>query len=62
MVMGGEWTPQKAQRHHLPNNGTPSVANNPPTSIQIDYSFRHKPRQLKSTLRETFQMAQATSQ
>jgi len=39
---------KKAQRYHLPHNSTSSVANSLPTSIQIDYSSRHDPRQPKS--------------
>jgi hypothetical protein len=35
--------------HHLPHNNTPKVASNPPTSIQIDYSSGHNPKQPKST-------------
>jgi hypothetical protein len=51
---------QKARKHHLPNSSTPSVAYNSPTSKQIDYPFRHNPRQLKLIgKKKTFYMAQA---
>jgi hypothetical protein len=39
----------KRHKDNFPHNSTPSVANNPPISIQIDYSSRHNPRQPKST-------------
>jgi len=41
------------KRHHLPHNSTPSIVGNPPTSIQINYSSRHNPRQPKSTKENT---------
>jgi len=47
-------TPQNAQRLHLPQRSTSSVANSPPTSIQT----QDNPNRLKNT----FQIAQATSQ
>jgi hypothetical protein len=34
--------------HHLPYNSTLRIARGPPTSIQIDYTSRHNPRQIKT--------------
>jgi hypothetical protein len=35
--------------HLLPKDITSSIADNPPTSIQVNYLSRHNPRQLKLT-------------
>jgi hypothetical protein len=42
-------TPPKARRYHLSHSSIASVANSPLTSIQVDYSSKHIPRQPKPT-------------